>query len=88
MNLIIDRLGVVHCLYGESIDLGVLGESQIRRVSLVEADAQGSWWADMAPVDGPRLGPFSRRGQALDAERAWLDHWLLANAEFLNPFAD
>ena len=39
-------------------------------------DDQGRWWADLAPVDGPTFGPFDRRTQALDAERAWLEaHW-------------
>ena len=31
-----------------------------------------------APVGGPVLGPFDRRSEALEAERAWLEaHWLL-----------
>lgn len=30
------------------------------------------WWADMAPVGGPVLGPFDGRQQALDEEVAWL----------------
>jgi hypothetical protein len=35
--------------------------------------ADGTWWvADMRPVDGPLLGPFPGRRQALDAEVAWL----------------
>jgi len=28
--------------------------------------------ADMMPVGGPVIGPFSTRAEALEAERAWL----------------
>ena len=31
-----------------------------------------AWWADMGPVCGPVLGPFSSRDQALTAELEWL----------------
>jgi hypothetical protein len=37
----------------------------------------GRWWADLGPVSGPKLGPFDRRSQALEAEREWLEaSWL------------
>jgi hypothetical protein len=43
----------------------------------VEPDTVGRWLADMAPVDGPVLGPFDRRSEALAAEREWLEqNWL------------
>ena len=32
----------------------------------------GDWFADLAPVGGPRLGPYHLRGEALAAEVAWL----------------
>ena len=36
------------------------------------------WWADMLPMNGPVLGPFDTRSQALVAEVAWLEeHGLL-----------
>ena len=38
----------------------------------VEPDAEGNWWADMGSVDGPVLGPFKNRTEALQAEREWL----------------
>jgi hypothetical protein len=77
MNLVIDPFGTVHCVYGEALDLSVLGSPVIRRASHVEPDAAGEWWADLAPVGGPVLGPFGRRSQALVAENGWLDqHWL------------
>ena len=60
------------------------GDATVTRVSHVEpydgsggpefaARHPGSWWtADMSPVDGPVLGPFKTRAEALAAERAWL----------------
>ena len=78
MNLLIDPRGQVHCLYGEAVDLAVLGSLSIRRASHVEPDEQGRWWADLSPVDGPMLGPFEQRSQALEAEAAWLESHLLS----------
>lgn len=31
-----------------------------------------AWWADLLPSNGPVLGPFESRQEALDAEVAWL----------------
>jgi hypothetical protein len=77
MQLLIDVNGGVRCLYGEAIDLAVLGPLSIRRASHVEPDSEGRWWADLSPVGGPSLGPFGRRTQALAAEQRWLEeHWL------------
>ena len=45
MELRIDARGQVVCVYGEAIDLAVLGEPTIRRASHVEPDNQGRWWA-------------------------------------------
>ena len=76
MHLVIDAQGTVRGVYAEAIDLSRLGDLSIRRASHVEPDAQGRWWADLAPVGGPTLGPFNRRSEALTAELAWLqDHW-------------
>jgi hypothetical protein len=77
MQLLIDPCGQVHCLYGEMIDLALLGELCVRRASHVEPDEAGRWWADLAPVGGPRLGPFRLRSAALQAETAWLEQFLL-----------
>jgi hypothetical protein len=76
MQLVIDRQGAVRCLYGEAIDLAVLGTVVIRRASHVEPGPDGAWWADLAPLDGPRLGPFARRSQALQAETTWIEQYL------------
>ena len=77
MQLIINPDGTVRCLYSEEFDLHTLGQLTIARGSHVEPDGQGKWWADMSPVCGPRVGPFDRRSEALQAEVAWLEaHWL------------
>jgi len=77
MILVIDRQGVVRCLYSESIDLTALGSLSIHRASHVEPDSQGQWWADLSPVAGPRLRPFPLRSQALAAEQEWLEVYRL-----------
>lgn len=83
MQLVVDARGQVQCLYSEAIDLAALGTLSIRRASHVEPDDVGRWWADLAPVRGPRLGPFTRRSDALAAEEGWLEtHWLAARPEF------
>jgi hypothetical protein len=77
MQLIIQSGGVVRCLYAETIDLATLGPLSIERVSHVEPTPDGQWLADLSPVMGPVLGPFSQRSVALAAEAAWLhSHWL------------
>jgi hypothetical protein len=53
MELIVSPDGVVRCIYGEDLDLHALGSPQIRRVSAVEPDEAGRWWADLSPVNGP-----------------------------------
>lgn len=78
MNLVIRTGGSAIAVYDESLDLQRLGPSSIRRASHVEPDDRGQWWADLAPVFGPRLGPFAKRSQALAAEAAWLDARLLS----------
>jgi hypothetical protein len=73
MQLIVDRRGQVCCLYSEAIDLAAFGPLNIRRASQVEPDSDGRWWASLAPVGGPKLGPFDRRSEALEAECKWLE---------------
>ena len=72
MELVVDAAGNVQCIYGEELDLREIGKLQITRASHVEPDVEGFWWADMEPVDGPVLGPYSSRSAALAAERVWL----------------
>lgn len=72
MRMRVDCDGSITCLYGELIDLAALGKLSICRASHVEPDGLGRWWADLAPLGGPRLGPFARRSEALRAEEAWI----------------
>jgi hypothetical protein len=72
MEITISPRGEVCAVYDEAIDLATIGRVTIRRASHVEPDDQGRWYADLAPVSGPRLGPFVLRSQALAAEQAWL----------------
>ena len=72
MELVVDAGGDVRCVYGEELDLRELGKLQITRASHVEPDRDGFWWADMGPVNGPVLGPYGSRSEALGAERGWL----------------
>ena len=72
MELVVGVDGGMRCIYDEALDLRALGKLQITRASHVEPDRDGFWWADMGPVDGPVLGPFRSRTEALQAERGWL----------------
>jgi hypothetical protein len=73
MQLVIQSDGTVRYVYDELVDLAVLGAMQISRASHVEPDENGRWLADLLPAGGPRLGPFGRRSEALEAEKAWLE---------------
>ncbi len=76
MDLFIAPDGTATAIYSEEIDLHTLGTTTITRASHVEPDPSGQWFADI--VDGPKLGPFTRRSEALAAEVAWLtEHRLL-----------
>jgi hypothetical protein len=74
MELLCRPDGQVRSLYNEAIDLAALGRLSIRRASYVEPDSAGEWFVDLAPVHGPRLGPYSRRSAALVDEQAWLEN--------------
>ncbi len=70
MELVIRPNGDITTLYTELLDLSALGALNIARASHVEPDQFGQWFADV--IDGPKLGPFPRRSDALAAEVAWL----------------
>ncbi|MBR9803342.1 hypothetical protein GYB59_17355 [bacterium] len=77
MQILIETTGTVRCLYGEELSLNALGRLAIRRGSHVEPTDDGQWTADLSPVKGPVLGPFTSRSAALAAEREWLEqNWL------------
>lgn len=77
MQLIVQLDGNAKCVYDEAIDLAVLGRLRITRGSHVEPTADGRWTADMGPCDGPVLGPFGLRSEALESETEWfVEHWV------------
>jgi len=77
VELLIESHGNVRCVYGEDIDLCQLGQLSIQRGSHVEPTNDGQWTADLSPVNGPQLGPYPTRTEALAAEVTWLhEHWL------------
>ena len=77
MDIIIEADGNARLIYDESIDLHTIGHVEIRRGSHVEPTVGGQWTADLSPVDGPVLGPFWSRSEAIAAEVEWLRrHWL------------
>lgn len=66
--------GRVSFLWDDALaDLTGEGATVIRRASHVEPAPGGGWTADLSPSGGPVLGPFPYRGDALDAERQWLE---------------
>ncbi len=73
MTLIITPDGTARCLYAEEIELSSLGILTISRASHVEPTEAGSWTADLSPVEGPILGPYATRSDALGAEADWLE---------------
>ncbi|WP_397570410.1 hypothetical protein [Schlesneria sp. T3-172] len=70
MDLVVAPNGTVTAIYAETIDFRILGPTTITRASQVEPDADGQWFAHI--IDGPVLGPFARRSDALAAEVDWL----------------
>ena len=81
MELLITSDGHCRCVYDELLDLRDIGPLTIQRASHVEPNAAGQWTADLSPVHGPQLGPFTSRSEALAAEVDWLySNWLLASS--------
>ena len=77
--------GSLIAIYTEALDLVSLGDIQIRRVSHVEPDERGQWWADLSPIHGPILGPYSNRSQALNAEHQYITSRIEHNPDFDSP---
>jgi len=73
-TIVIDTDGDLSFLYHDDLQpiMLTLGEATIKRASMVEPTDDGLWTADMGPSDGPVLGPFVTRAEALDAEEDWL----------------
>ncbi|MCA9042445.1 MAG: hypothetical protein KDA65_18975 [Planctomycetaceae bacterium] len=83
MQLKVQPDGTIHTLYQDDLDLSLLGSLDIKRGSHVEPNSKSEWEADLAPVNGPRLGPYPNRSEALAAEQNWLEtFWLPAVMQF------
>jgi len=77
MQIVIKTDGTVRSIYYDQMELQTLGKLTIRRGSHVEPTPAGDWLVDLSPVNGPILGPYQKRHQALDAEISWLEtYWL------------
>ena len=72
MEIIVRTDGNAHCVYAELVSVRSMGSVSIQRASHVEPDSSGMWVANLGPVNGPRLGPFENRTDALKAETNWL----------------
>ena len=70
--LIIDEKGRISLIYSEKLPYHQLGEVTGRRLSHVEMTENGKWTADLSPVGGPNLGPFTLRSEAIKAEIQYL----------------
>jgi hypothetical protein len=64
-----DRLRFIH--QDDLAETMQIGNLTTFRASHVEPGEDG-WNADLRPVNGPVLGPFTRRDTALQAEAKWL----------------
>ena len=72
-TLTITSTGEVQFIWDDQLQLLLeLGQTDVRRASHVEPTQDGQWTADLSPVNGPILGPYRFRRQALNAELDWL----------------
>lgn len=77
MEIFVTRCGTTRAVFDDRLDLRSVGSTAIARGSHVEPTVDSQWTADLSPVDGPILGPFDKRSEALAAEVAWLQqNWL------------
>ena len=79
ISITFDKDGTIRFIYDDKAAgvINEVGALTIKRASHVEPvtlpyQAAPKWAADMGPCDGPLLGPFDTREDALEAERAWL----------------
>lgn len=77
-KIYIDQQGTIEGIYSDAF-AGIIsqGDSKVTRASHVEPGVDDSnnpcWYADLSPVGGPQLGPFTLRQTALNEEVAWLE---------------
>ena len=73
MIISIDAKGDIRGIYTDDFPWRELGKPMVQRASNVEPDHLGLWYADLTLSDGPKIGPFARRIDAIAAEIAWLE---------------
>ena len=73
MILSISSKGDIRGIYTDEFPWRELGKPLVKRASNVEPDHLGLWWADLELSNGPKIGPFARRTDALVAEVRWLE---------------
>lgn len=69
--------GTVKFLYYDELKpLLTIGNVDVSRASHVDPERLENgdlkWFADLSPVNGPKLGPFETRTEAIGAEVVWL----------------
>lgn len=73
MKIIVEKDGNIRFMYSDDFcDLMDEGKYKVCRVSHVEP-CDGGWSADLTPINGPILGPYKKRKDALDAEIEWIN---------------
>ena len=73
MILSITPKGDIRGIYTDAFPWQELGKALVQRASNVEPDHLGLWWADLSLSNGPKIGPFARRADAIAAEVRWLE---------------
>jgi hypothetical protein len=74
--------GSVEFIYSDELRqiLEQNGVLKIARASHVEPGIDNKWYADLSLINGPKLGPFEERMQALTAEFSWIEENYLGRA--------
>lgn len=80
LPIVVGPSGAVRSIYAESFNWDAFGSPVIERASHVEPSRSNQWFADMSPVGGPQLGPFTCRSEAILGELQWLQaNWMLGD---------
>jgi hypothetical protein len=74
MILMVSPNGDIRGIYTDDFPWRELGKTLVQRASHVEPDHLGLWYADLSLRNGPRIGPFAKRAEAIAAEVAWLEN--------------
>lgn len=80
LKLVVKDGGTIRAVYDDALTVLMRGAKvKIARASHVEPNDSGFclWSADMTPVGGPKLIGFRTRQEALDAERDYLDRYVI-----------